>query len=333
MVATLATFILVACSPVPVPEVEQLPTALSSHELPLGDYALHYVESGIESGNSGGTPDRLGAGATQRDSRPLILFVHGTPGSWKAFARYLNDPRLNTQAHLVSVDRLGFGRSAASGSVPSFAEQSRAIGELLEQFPIDAPVLLVGHSLGGSLIYQIAIDYPDRVDGLMSISAPLDPHLSSPRWYNRLALIPGARWVIGQDMARANDEMMPLVSELETLTEPVSRLALSVTLVHGAEDDLVKIGNAEYAEALLTESDVRFLRYEGDSHFIVWERHDEMVQALLALLDSVQQQKNEAQAREVGQRPGGRSDRKSVAGGQALTSARVVPLSTELPAI
>ena len=260
-------FILGGCAPIPEIEVEALPPPLQSGLVAADGFDLHYVESGAR-------------------TLPLVLFVHGTPGSWKAFARYLNDPRLHERAHLISVDRPGFGRSVGSGPRPAFVEQSRWIGTLLSQNESAQPAIVVGHSLGGSLVYQMALDYPKRVGGVISISAPVDPSISRPRWYNQLARLPGARWIIGRDLAHSNDEMMPLAEQLQAVSTGLPKIKVPVTIVHGAEDGLVKVANASYAQDQLQSAQVRYRRFEEDGHFIVWERHDEMVAEIERMLNA-----------------------------------------------
>ncbi|MEN1729474.1 MAG: alpha/beta hydrolase [Pseudomonadota bacterium] len=265
-VLIVALALLKACIPNPMPSVEELPPSFHSRQILVDGATLHYVESG--------SPDQ-----------PLILFIHGTPGSWEAFARYLADPRLNAQARLISVDRPGFGRSDSQGPVPAFADQSRFIGALFDLNETGQPTLLVGHSLGGALVYRLALDYPAQVGGVVSISAPLDPALSSPRWYNQLARIPGTGWLIGRGLATANDEMLPLVSQLQPIVESLPELDASVTIIHGARDRLVDVKNAEFAESALIHADVHYRRFEDDGHFIVWERHDEIVEEVLELIE------------------------------------------------
>ncbi|HCW07674.1 MAG TPA: alpha/beta hydrolase, partial [Cytophagales bacterium] len=45
------------------------------------------------------------------ESLPLIVFVHGSPGSLSAFIDFMDDTLLLKHAKLVSVDRAGFGAS------------------------------------------------------------------------------------------------------------------------------------------------------------------------------------------------------------------------------
>ena len=45
-------------------------------------------------------------------AKPGLLFIHGTPGGWGAFESYLASPILQEEYFMVSVDRLGWGKSA-----------------------------------------------------------------------------------------------------------------------------------------------------------------------------------------------------------------------------
>ena len=45
--------------------------------------------------------------ATGRRGAPTVLFVHGSPGSWENFARFLDNEDLGRRARLVAIDRPG----------------------------------------------------------------------------------------------------------------------------------------------------------------------------------------------------------------------------------
>ena len=57
-------------------------------------------------------------------SKQMVLFVHGTPGSWQGYEYYLQASELTSRAHLVAVDRPGFGQSVDGKWLPSFSEQA-----------------------------------------------------------------------------------------------------------------------------------------------------------------------------------------------------------------
>ena len=45
------------------------------------------------------------------ENLPLVVFVHGSPGSLSAFIDFMADSALLKQAQLITVDRAGFGES------------------------------------------------------------------------------------------------------------------------------------------------------------------------------------------------------------------------------
>src|SRR6201999_1434589 len=66
---------------------------------------------------------------TGNDSLPTLIFVHGSPGSWDAFARYLEDADLLQKFRMVSIDRPGFGYSDF-GDAEHLTQQSELISPL-----------------------------------------------------------------------------------------------------------------------------------------------------------------------------------------------------------
>ena len=103
------------------------------------------------------------------ESRNLVVFIHGTPGDWTIFSPQLESERLAAVASLVALDRPGWGESEIiedDGDL-SLDKQSRLIGPVLSQLKSDYQsdnLVLVGHSLGGSLVPKIAMDFPELVE-------------------------------------------------------------------------------------------------------------------------------------------------------------------------
>jgi pimeloyl-ACP methyl ester carboxylesterase len=101
---------------------------------------------------------------------PPVLFIHGWGCSVYVFNRNL--PVIaDAGFRAIAVDLKGHGLSdkpvdAAGYTVDSLIEHVLDIVDALE---LDRPVL-VGHSLGGSLIYHFAARYPGRARGLALLS-------------------------------------------------------------------------------------------------------------------------------------------------------------------
>ena len=266
LLTVLLSTLLAACGPAinqtPPPPFEDY---ASWHTIDFSEGLLHYASAG-QPGN------------------PLVIFVHGTPGSWSAFREYLQNQELAQRTHMIALDRPGFGKSAPLGTTPEFKDQAAAVARLMRLNQSDRKAIVVGHSLGGSISYRVAIDYPDLVGGVLAISSAIDPELSNPRWYNYAAGLPLVRWLLPDDLTTSNQEMMPLTDQLDAMLAKLAQVTMPVTVIQGANDGLVNHKNADFAEQTLINADLKVSRYADRGHFIVWEEHEAMVEEILHLV-------------------------------------------------
>ncbi len=228
----------------------------------IGKQLIHYV--------------RVGKGQPYR-----VIFVHGSPGSLSAFIDYLADSALRQSAELISVDRPGFGNSNFGYAEPSLKKQSDMLRPLLDGQPGQKNIL-VGHSLGGPLIAQMAIDYPEMVDGLVMVAASLDPELEpNERWFRVPLSTPFLRWLLPRSFRASNDELVGLRKELENMKGRWSDIKVPVTVIQGGKDGFVPAGNAEYARSVLVNAPVEFMLDPEWDHFIPWNRPQLIREAIL----------------------------------------------------
>ncbi len=224
-----------------------------------------------------------------------IVFIHGTPGSWEGWREYLGDAELQQRATLIAVDRPGFGDSKGE-VVPELREQARLLEPLLRGPDSPAtgsagtPVttIVVGHSLGGPIAGELAMDYPQEVQGALLIAPSIDPATEQPRWYNEAM----TWWVVSKlvsafmdpELKDANRELMPLDEQLKTMAPRWKTLPMPVTVIQGEKDDLVDPRTADFAERILPAGD-SVVRVPDEGHFVLWEKPQIELQALLGLLD------------------------------------------------
>ncbi|GAA6137265.1 hypothetical protein NBRC116583_10120 [Arenicella sp. 4NH20-0111] len=244
-------------------------TSLSFSSVRSGEHTIHYAKSGDS-------------------AKPGILFIHGTPGGWGAFRSYLESTQLQQDFFLVSVDRLGWGKSTLAGKEINgdFSKQSRAIGAVLEQYPTKKWTL-VGHSLGASLAPQVALDYSSRVQSMLLLAGSLKPSLGSPRWYNYAA----STWVIanliGKSMKYSNREIMALKKQLKQLDTRIkkSKSTSNVIIMQGQKDRLVSPKNPAYALAEWSPhfASIKLIELENEGHFLPWRQSSLVIQSIYAL--------------------------------------------------
>lgn len=220
---------------------------------------------------------------TGNDTLPTIVFVHGSPGSWDAFAIYMQDKNLLMKYRMISIDRPGFGYSDF-GDAQHIEEQSGLISPLFKMWKNGKPVFLVGHSLGGPMIIQLNADNPGLFDGLVLLAGSVDPaEEKSESWRNIIDagilsyLVPGA-------MRPSNTELKYFKKDVYALQDKFALVKCKVFIVHGTEDPLVPVGNAAYArKKLVNAASVRLTLIQGANHFIPWTNFDIIKQLLMNL--------------------------------------------------
>lgn len=120
-------------------------------------------------------------------SLPPLLFVHGASGN-------LNDQmvafrsELQGKARLIFVDRPGHGYSQRGGA-ENPAQQAERYKELLDDIGVEKAIL-VGHSLGSASVAAFAVNYPDRVKGLVFLAPATHSWDTGVTWYYDVAALP-----------------------------------------------------------------------------------------------------------------------------------------------
>ncbi|MES2883233.1 MAG: alpha/beta hydrolase [Pseudomonadota bacterium] len=212
-------------------------------------------------------------------STPL-LFVHGSPGDWQAWARYLDATRLADYNPRIAVDRPGFGGSGAGKVIPDLRQQAKLIAGLIQP---GAQAVVVGHSLGGPLVGWLLLDYPEKFCGGVMVAGSIAPELESPRWYNRLAQTWIAHWLAPREMLWSNTEILALQGELEKLEPEWPRLQRKIIVVQGETDELVDPRTADYAEARIPTAWREVRRIPKVGHFMLWQQPETVMDAIESL--------------------------------------------------
>ena len=242
---------LVGCSiPGPATSAEEMSAKLSHRmlKLPAG-YTLSYLEAGDPKGR-------------------LVVFVHGTPGDAEAWADYLMS--VPSGYHYISIDRPGFGKSGPDDAVAALTDQAQALAAIVRAKG-GKPAALVGHSLGGPIIAQLAVDEPGLVAALVIVSGSLDPAQESVPFIQYV----GDTWPISAVLPRAvrnaNREIIALAPQLEALAPRLAQVEVPVAIVHGTKDDLVPFANVAFMRSHMTGTTAMNVTViEGRNHFLPW---------------------------------------------------------------
>ncbi|MEM6461719.1 MAG: alpha/beta hydrolase [Pseudomonadota bacterium] len=120
---------------------------------------------------------------------PPIVFLHGASGNLRDQALAFRQ-KLRGRAELLFVDRPGHGWSERGPEANGWPDgQARAIAELMKRKQIKS-ALVVGHSFGGVIAANMALEAPDAVKGLLFLSAATYPWPGGIDWHYRFGANP-----------------------------------------------------------------------------------------------------------------------------------------------
>jgi pimeloyl-ACP methyl ester carboxylesterase len=234
--------------------------SLIPHMIHIDGHSIHYVSVGA-------------------DTMRTIVFVHGSPGSWTAFKRYLMDAGLRSQFRLIGIDRPGFGYSEY-GQAISLLQNCRVISAFLDSIYTGKPLLLVGHSLGGSIVPIVAAENPDRVSAIIILAGALDPAVE-PRepWVYPFTRTPW-RYLVPGAFRQGNDEEWLFKTDILRLKEKLPLIRCHVYILHATNDAIVDVRNVDYIKRTFTSAVVTDTIFPRGGHFIPWNHSDYIIRLL-----------------------------------------------------
>src|SRR5205807_2067943 len=149
----------------------------------------------------------LGSGG----GRPIV-FVHGLAGNWQNWLE--NIPTFAQERRVVALDLPGFGQSEMPREKISISGYGRTVEALCQQLDL-GEVVLVGNSMGGFVSAETAIQFPERVERLVLVSAAGITSSNLRREpvmvWGRAAMMAGSRGAAEKHMAIARPRLRYLV--------------------------------------------------------------------------------------------------------------------------
>lgn len=229
-----------------------------------GNFTLHYAKTG-------------------RDTAPTLFFIHGSPGSWNKFERYLKDPELIGTFRMISIDRPGFGYSEY-GQAKNLSEQSNLISALLRKIDNKKPIYALGRSYGGPLGVKLAADNPGFFSGLFLFAAAVDPKAERPERWRKWLTYPPFKFFVPGAWKQSNAELWELKKDLIDLSTVFPTISCPVYIFHSADDKLVPVRNVHYAKQMLVNvKQIEETVLPGKAHNISDSAFERIKQTLLKL--------------------------------------------------
>lgn len=197
-------------------------------------------------------------------SLPVLLMLHGSPGSISYYSGRFADSAIRNRFRVYAVDRPGYGYSGFGNPEPSIELQAKMIRPILDSLNhVHHPVIVMGGSYGASVACRMAMDYPDLVDGLVLTGPSLGPGMEKMFWFTPIIENWSIRWFIPRLFRSANTEKMHHRKELEKMLPYWKNIRVPVVYLQGEKDNLIDTTNANFARQHLINAsslDIRFIK-------------------------------------------------------------------------
>lgn len=239
-------------------------TAYIDSSKEIDGFTIHYIETGNKNASA-------------------LIFVHGSPGSWDAYKDYLKDSLLLSKFRMIAIDRLGFGYSDF-GKAENLKTQAYIIEEFSKLISNGKPIYLIGHSMGGPTIVQMAADKPHDYKELVILAGAVDPKAENPEKWRSVIMTKPLRYIIPGALRPANDELWWLKSDLYDLKPKLQNITSKVIIIHGTKDPLVPYSNVAFMRReFVNAKSLEIISIKDANHFIPWEHFKEIRDVLYRL--------------------------------------------------
>lgn len=210
-------------------------------------------------------------------SKPTLILIHGSPGSWDAWVSFITETNVLENYQVIAIDRTGYGKTSLEGRY-SLLEQSQFLKPIMDQYC--SQCIVAGHSYGGGLAMQVALDYQAKIKGAITIAGTVAAPFQKLKWYNYAMNYSPAQWLVSSDFANSNREMWGLQEGLPLMNNRLMDFKSKIAIIQGNEDRLVDKQSAQFLEKNLMNAKVKMIIKDDMDHFVIWSDMNLIIDAL-----------------------------------------------------
>ena len=240
-----------------------------------------------------------------------ILFLHGSGTGVTAAANWwLNLPQLSESGRCIAIDSVGYGQTIAPEGIQyGIKEWVRHAVRTLDALGIEK-TWIVGNSLGGWLAFQFAIDFPERLLGVVSmgtggakltgaLKGHSNPVLTEEGIRKTLEMFVVDKSLVTDELVSlryqsalndtASERLADVVAardrdrtELPLDFDVLAKLDIPVLLIHGVQDVVIPVSRTWELLNLIPNADAHIFSQCG--HWSQVERAEEFNQVISSYL-------------------------------------------------
>jgi pimeloyl-ACP methyl ester carboxylesterase/membrane protein DedA with SNARE-associated domain len=233
---------------------------------------------------------------TEHASQIPVVLIHGSPGDSEVFDLFVE--KAQGPRRLIVPDLPGFGQSTQSIPDYSFRAHAVYVWQLLDRLGVQR-VHLVGFSMGGGVVLNMAQLAPERVASITMLSALGVQEMELLGDYHLNHAIHGVQlaglWLLRTGLPRFGElnrtdmgvayarnfydsDQRPLRGILQSYAGPM-------LILHGRKDPLVPIESAYEGQRLVPQSEMHVL---DSNHFMVFQNPTPLILPLEDFLNRVE---------------------------------------------
>lgn len=244
---------------------QEIDAFVATYVVPAGEAGDDPVDSGYRFTEVDGIRVRY---ARKGDGAGTVLFVHGFGGDLDNWL--FNLDALAERHTVIALDLPGHGQSDRRLPGTTLADLARFVAHFLDAVEIGS-AHLVGHSMGGAIAAQLALDHPATVESIALIgSAGLGDEINTG-------------YTEGFVTAQSRRDLKPVVEQLFANPGLVSRQMLDDLLKYKRFDGigglLTALGQRLFRDGRQVEQPGRRLAETGKRVLVVWGAEDHVIPA------------------------------------------------------
>ncbi|MDX2172402.1 MAG: alpha/beta hydrolase [Bacteroidota bacterium] len=219
---------------------------------------------------------------SKNDTLPLLILIHGAPGAWYGYMNLMDDSLLQTKFKLISVDRLGYGKSDYGKAEVSIQVQALAIKKIIDAENINnKKVVLLGRSYGAPIAAWLAINYPLQIKELVMVSPVIDPEKEKFFWFSDIGRWKAVQVFLPKMLNVAAKEKFAHAKEMTKMIPKWKKLYVSTTVITGESDWIADTANFTFAKKYLINCPTNFIKLKNTGHLVTYQQPELVKQVLL----------------------------------------------------
>ena len=200
---------------------------------------------------------------------PILIFVHGSPGSGMNFQRYLADSELNEGSNIITYDRVGYSVIPNKKVLGDLKSEMEVLHQII---PVENTknVILFGYSYGGTIVAASPKNYKSKILLAPAVKGELEPMF----WMMNLYRWKFTRFIIPNVFQNAAKEKIDHLLELPDFENKWTISPSHITTIHGDSDRIVPYGNSLYLKDIFDNRLFQLITIPNGNHGLLWNRFD-----------------------------------------------------------